>query len=85
MISISAVSLRSFTSFDDTLKNLRSGLDKGPIILYRCWDVLDYMEYHPDYKAKKGQKYVKETVCDSFKQIDILLTLAKRYQKAGDG
>ena len=33
MISISAVSLRSFTSFDDTLKNLRSGLDKGPIIL----------------------------------------------------
>lgn len=53
--------------------------------LYRCWDMTDYMEYRPGYKAKKGQKYVKEPVCDSFKQIDILLMLAKRYQKAGDG
>jgi hypothetical protein len=37
MISTSVVSLRSFTSFDDTLKNLRSGLDKGPIILCYCF------------------------------------------------
>ena len=33
MISTSAVLLRRLTLFDDTLKNLRSGLDKGPIIL----------------------------------------------------
>ena len=32
MISTSAVLLRRLTLFDDTLKNLRSGLDKGPII-----------------------------------------------------
>ena len=38
MISISAVSLRSFTSFDDTLKNLRSGLDKGPIIMNQVFN-----------------------------------------------
>ncbi len=35
MISTSAVLLRRLTLFDDTLKNLRSGLDKGPIILYQ--------------------------------------------------
>ena len=34
MISTSAVLLRRLTLFDDTLKNLRSGLDKGPIIIY---------------------------------------------------
>lgn len=34
MISTSAVLLRRLTLFDDTLKNLRSGLDKGPIIEY---------------------------------------------------
>ena len=33
MISTSAVLLRRLTLFDDTLKNLRSGLDKGPIIV----------------------------------------------------
>ena len=32
MISTSAVSLRRLTLFDDTLKNLRGGLDEGPII-----------------------------------------------------
>ena len=35
MISTSAVLLRRLTLFDDTLKNLRSGLDKGPIIWNR--------------------------------------------------
>ena len=35
MISTSAVLLRRLTLFDDTLKNLRSGLDKGPIIEFK--------------------------------------------------
>lgn len=52
--------------------------------LYRRWDIDEYIELHPDYKAKKGQDYVKELACDSFKQIDILLELVRRY-KAGDG
>ena len=53
--------------------------------LYRRMDVADYMKSHPDYKAKKGQEYVKDLVCDSFKQVDVLLELARRYRKAGDG
>lgn len=53
--------------------------------LYRRWDVLDYMKSHPDYKAKKDQEYVKELVCDSFKQVDVLLELARQYRKAGNG
>ncbi len=52
--------------------------------LYRRWDILDYMKENPDYKAKRGQEHVKEEACESFKQIDILLELVRRY-KAGDG
>ncbi|WP_182185462.1 MFS transporter [Pectinatus frisingensis] len=45
MISTSAVLLRRLTLFDDTLKNLRSGLDKGPIISFVqavMWFVSNY-------------------------------------------
>ena len=42
MISTSAVLLRRLTLFDDTLKNLRSGLDKGPIIIDNTTDKCRY-------------------------------------------
>ncbi len=47
MISTSAVLLRRLTLFDDTLKNLRSGLDKGPIIdlLAPYLDEKNFYEY----------------------------------------
>ena len=56
MISTSAVLLRRLTLFDDTLKNLRSGLDKGPIILKQK----NYDVYLSDAKAYGAEKVRRE-------------------------
>jgi hypothetical protein len=52
--------------------------------LYHVCTVQEYMKTHPQHKKKKDQAFVRELVIDSFKQVDILLTLADLY-KAGDG
>jgi len=51
--------------------------------LYKQWDLKEYKKSHPEYKPKKSQKQKKELICDSFKQVDILLELVDRY-KAGE-
>lgn len=45
MISILAASLRRRTLFDNTLENLRSGLDEGPIILDQAVNDFAYIWY----------------------------------------
>ncbi|WP_182188552.1 type 1 glutamine amidotransferase family protein [Pectinatus frisingensis] len=53
MISTSAVLLRRLTLFDDTLKNLRSGLDKGPIIISHTGNSLSHLkEKAPKYNGE---------------------------------
>mgnify|MGYP000349596115 CR=1 FL=1 len=60
MISTSAVLLRRLTLFDDTLKNLRSGLDKGPIIIRRdLFPVIkDKAQFDLEGRKKQAQEYL---------------------------
>lgn len=65
-----------------------SKLDKMCTVykLNRLTPIDEYYESHPNKKRRKNddREFVKEEVISSFKEVDILLSLASIY-KGGDG
>lgn len=53
--------------------------------IYRQWTVEEYIhDVDADYKPKKNQKIVKKELCNSFKQVDIVLWLRDRWNEVKD-
>lgn len=52
--------------------------------LVKPQSIEEYKRKHPHFHPKKGQKTVRETICKTPAQIELLLTLVRIY-KGDDG